>query len=400
MLNPHLDEVPRSCWRFLEELLDPISPPADITPVRLHVGDPEHPIPEFLMEQMVEHQSGFGAYSPITGTPELRAAIHGWLHRRYTLPPGMLDPTTQVMPVAGLREAMFLIGVVIIPERKNNHIPLVAIPNPFYHSYVGAAVVLGAQPLLLPATHENNFLPDFSTLSAEQLSRLAAIYLCTPSNPQGTVASLDYLRDLIGLARRHDFVLLVDECYADIYVDAPPVGVLEACASCGGDTSNVLAFHSTSKRSNVPGLRSGFVAGDPELLAQFKTVRDYGGVAIPRPIQAASAALWNDDEHARLSRELYRPKFAVASEIFANRFGFYQPQGGMFLWLRVNDCVEATRRLWADAGVRVLPGKFMSAQDGSGKLPGQGYIRVALVPDLETTTGALERMALVLDDMQ
>ena len=399
MLNPHLREVPRSCWRFLEALLDPLTPPANVDPVRLHMGDPEHPIPAFLIEQIVEHQSGFGAYAPVIGTPDLREAIHGWLNRRYTLPEGMLDVSTQVMPVAGLREAMFLIGVVVIPEKKNDRTPLVAIPNPFYHAYVGAAVVLGAQPLLLPALRENNFLPDFTSLPEESLARLAAVYLCTPSNPQGTVASLDYLRQLIGLARRHDFVLLVDECYADIYVDEPPVGVLEACASLGGDTEQVLAFHSTSKRSNVPGLRSGFVAGDPELLAQFKTVRDYGGVAIPRPVQAASAALWNDDEHARISRELYRPKFAAAGKAFGNRFGFYQPQGGMFLWLDVKDCVEATQRLWSRAGVRVMAGKFMSAKDPDGHFPGEGFIRAALVPDLETTTAALERMADVLDDM-
>ncbi len=399
MLNPHLGEVPRSCWRLLEALLDPVSPPADIEPVRLHVGDPEHPIPAFMMEQIVEHQSGFGAYAPITGTPVLREAIHGWLVRRYTLPEGMLDVSAHVMPVAGLREAMFLIGVVVVPERKNGHKPLVAIPNPFYHAYFGAAVVLGAEPLLLPAIRQNNFLPDFASLPQESLSRLAAVYLCTPSNPHGTVASLDYLRELIQLARHHDFVLLVDECYADIYVDEPPPGILQACASMGGDTTRVLSFHSTSKRSNVPGLRSGCVAGDPDLLAQFKTVRDYGGVAIPRPVQAASAALWNDDEHARISRELYHPKFEAAARIFGNRFGFYQPQGGMFLWLDVNDCVEATRRLWAEAGVRVLAGNFMSAEDANGDFPGAGYIRVALVPDLETTTAALERMAKVLDDM-
>ena len=182
-------------------------------------------------------------------------------------------------------------------------------------------------------------------------------------------------------------------------MDEPPVGVLEACASLGGDTRNVLAFHSASKRSNVPGLRSGFVAGDSTLLAQFKTVRDYGGVAIPRPVQVASAALWNDDEHARISRELYRPKFDAAARIFGNRFGFYRPQGGMFLWLSVNDCVVATRRLWAEAGVRVMAGKFMSEKDSDGKFPGQGYIRIALVPDLETTTEALERMERVLKDM-
>ena len=194
-------------------------------------------------------------------------------------------------------------------------------------------------------------------------------------------------------------MLLVDECYADIYVGEPPVGVLEACARFGGDTSKVLAFHSTSKRTNVPGLRSGFVAGDPDLLAQFKTVRDYGGVTVPRPVQAASAALRNDDEHGRISRELYRRKLEAAARISGNRFGFYQPQGGVFLWLHVNDCVEATRRLWVEAGVRVMAGSFISAEDPNGSYPGEGYIRVALVPDLKTTTIALERMAVVLDDM-
>ena len=399
MLNPHLGEVPKSCWRFLEALLDPITPPTNLKPVRLHLGDPEHPVAPMVMEKILEHQAGFGAYAPITGTPALRAAIRGWLLRRYSLPDEMLDVNRHVMPVAGLREAMFLIGVVVIPEKKNSNSPLIAIPNPFYHAYVGAAVVLGADPLLLPAVREHNFLPDFDVLSEETLSRIVAVYLCTPSNPHGTVASLNYMRRLVRLAREHDFVLLVDECYADIYTGQAPPGVLEACAELGGDTKNVLAFHSTSKRSNVPGLRSGFVAGDPDLLANFKTVRDYGGVAIPRPVQAASTALWNDDEHARISRELYRPKFEAAERLFGNRFGFYQPQGGMFLWLEVGDCEEAAQCLWQRAGVRVLPGKYMSVPDEDGNHPGAGYIRIALVPDLETTIMALERAIGVLEDM-
>ncbi len=396
MLNPQLATVPESCWHKLDRLLADIEPPTGLEPIRLSVGDPEHPVPEFMIDEVLKHQAEFRHYAPIFGTPALRDAVVNWLGRRYSLPGGMLESEYHVLPVAGLREAMFLIAVVVTPSEKNGERPAIAIPNPFYHSYLGAAIAFGAQPLLLPAVRENNFLPDFLSLDGATLSRLAAVYLCTPSNPHGTVADLAYLTGLIRLAREFDFVLLVDECYADIYVDAPPLGVLQACAALGGDARNVLAFHSLSKRSNVPGLRSGFVAGDPELLKAFRALRDYGGVAVPLPVQAASAALWNDDEHARVSRELYAPKFDLAGRIFGNRCGFYRPDGGMFLWLEVGDCVAAARRLWGDAAIRVMPGRYMSHDAGDGSYPGAGYIRVALVPDLQTTREALERMSQVL----
>lgn len=396
MLNPQLAKVPPSCWRMFESLLADIEPPDKLVPINLSVGDPTHPVPEFMLQTLVEAQEGFRSYSPVVGTPKLREAIVAWLGRRYGLPDGMVERDRHVLPVAGLRESMFLIALVVLPRQKHGRQPAIAIPNPFYHSYLGAAAALGADPVLLPAVRENNFLPDFDGLSEEALARLAAVYLCTPSNPQGTAADIDYLCHLIGLARAFDFVLLVDECYADIYLDSPPLGVLEACSRLGGGLRNVLSFHSLSKRSNVPGLRSGFVAGDADLLSQFKSVRDYGGVAVPLPVQSASAALWNDDEHARVSRELYIPKFDAAARILGNRFGFYKPAGGMFLWLEVGDCVAAARRLWADAAIRVMPGRFMSHDTGDGSFPGAGYIRVALVPDLATTTEALERMSEVL----
>ena len=400
MLNPNLLRVPESCWRKLERLLGSLSPPEGIEPIQFHVGDPEHPIPAFMLEAINEHQAGFGAYAPITGTPTLRAAIKGWLERRYGLPSDMLSDNERLLPVAGLREAMYLIGVVVVPRQKAGAKPIVAIPDPFYHAYVGAAASLGAEPLLLPATAANGFLPDFAALPTATLERLAAVYLCTPANPQGVAADADYLRRQIEAAREHDFALLVDECYADIYVGKPPTGILEVAASMGGDFRNVLAFHSLSKRSNVPGLRSGFVAGDATLLREFKKVRDYGGVAMPLPVQAASAALWNDDAHADASRQLYGPKFEAAAQIFGNRFGFYKPDGGMFLWLNVGDCETAARELWTRAGVRVMPGKYMSEPSVDGSYPGAGYLRVALVPDLETTTVGLERMEAVLSELQ
>jgi len=400
MLNPNLSRVPESCWRKLDRLLGHLAAPTDREPIKFQVGDPEHPIPDFMLEAINEHQSGFGAYSPITGTPALREAIAGWLGRRYTLPTDMLINDQHIMPVAGLREAMYLIGIVVIPRQKAGAQPIVAIPDPFYHSYVGGAASLGAQPLLLPAVAQNGFLPDFAALPSATLKRLAAVYLCTPANPQGVAADANYLRRQIEAARTHDFVLLVDECYADIYVAKAPTGILEVAAQMGGDVSNILAFHSLSKRSNVPGLRSGFVAGDAAILGEFKKVRDYGGVALPLPVQAASAALWNDDAHADTSRQLYAPKFEAAANIFGNRFGFYKPDGGMFLWLKVGDCENAAKELWTRAGVRVMPGKYMSEPTTDGSYPGAGYLRVALVPDLEKTSEGLRRMEAVLSELQ
>ena len=399
MLNPTLGKVPESCWRKLERLFADMGPPSHQSPIALHVGDPEHAVPSFMVDAIVEHQAGFRAYSPITGTPALREAICGWLQRRYGLPDGMVTGDGDVLPVAGLREAMFLIGVVVIPRQKSGAQPLVAIPDPFYHAYIGAATSLGAEPLLMPAVAENGYLPDFAGLPAKQLARLAAAYLCTPANPQGVAADHRYLKRQIQAARKHDFVLLVDECYADIYTGAAPMGVLEACTELGGSLDNVLAFHSLSKRSNVPGLRSGFAAGDARLLREFKTLRDSGGVAIPLPVQAASAALWNDDQHADESRRLYVPKFDAAAEIFGNRFGFYKPDGGMFLWLKVGDCEHAARELWGREGVKVMPGRYMSSRQPDGDEPGAGYLRVALVPDLETTIEALQRMERVLSSL-
>jgi len=269
-------------------------------------------------------------------------------------------------------------------------------PNPFYQVYLGAAVMSGADPILVPATKHSNFLPDFTEIGSEILDRTALAYLCSPANPQGSVASLEDLTAAIELARAHDFVLVSDECYSEIYSQDPPPGLLQACSALGGDLTNVLVFNSLSKRSSTPGIRAGFVAGDPELIEKFRRLRAHAGAVQPLPIMAAATALWQDETHVEANRTLYREKFESAADIFGTRFSFSKPAGGFFLWLDVGDSENVTRRLWADAGVKVLPGSFLSRPGPDGTSPGDSYIRVALVHDTETTTAALARMFEIL----
>jgi N-succinyldiaminopimelate aminotransferase len=308
----------------------------------------------------------------------------------------MIDADKNLLPVAGSREGLFMIALSAVPEWAGGKRPAVLIPNPFYHVYAGAAAVAGAEPIFMPADTDTGFLPDIDRLTPSMLERTALAYVCSPANPQGAVASLDYLRRWIDLARRHDFVVAFDECYAEIYDRAAPVGGLEACARLGGDLHNVIVFHSLSKRSGVPGLRSGFVAGDARLIQRNAQLINYGGVAAPYPIFAASTALWRDEAHVEEGRRRYRANFEAAAEILGEQFGFVRPAGGFFLWLDVGDGETAARRLWTEAGIRVLPGAYMGRPDEDGINPGQRYIRVALVYDKETTAAGLRRMQEVL----
>jgi aspartate/methionine/tyrosine aminotransferase len=266
-------------------------------------------------------------------------------------------------------------------------------PHPFYQVYSAAPATAGAEAVHLPALPENDFLPDVAGLAPDLLDRTALVYLCSPANPQGTVASIAYWQRLIVLARRHDFALVADECYADIYDRAPPPGVLEAAAALGDGFANVLAVHSLSKRSNAPGLRSGFVAGDPELLARFKRFRSYTCTILSRPVLAASEALWRDDAHVVENRRRYRHKLDMAEQIIGDRAGFYRPPGGFFLWLDVGDGEAMARRLWTEAGVRVLPGAYLGHDPPGQRNPGAAHIRLALVHDEPTTREALTRLA-------
>jgi N-succinyldiaminopimelate aminotransferase len=286
---------------------------------------------------------------------------------------------------------------VVVPERKAGATPAVVMPNPFYNVYLGAAVIARAEPVLLSVSAATGHLPALDELRPEVLARTAAFYLCSPSNPQGAAADLAYLQRLIALARRHDFVLIVDECYAEIYTRAAPVGALEAAIGLDGRLDNVVVFHSLSKRSSAAGLRSGFVAGDPDVLAAFARLRSYGAAVQPLPIVAAATALWQDEQHVVANRALYRAKFDLADHCLAGRFDYVRPDGGFFLWLDVGDGEAVTRRLWAEAAIKVLPGAYLGRADASGHNPGARAIRVAMVHDLETTKAALsglvERLA-------
>lgn len=401
MFNPRLTETLTDFpFARLNALIAPIAPPANLSMINLSVGEPQGAMPAFARKIVAEEVDGWNRYPPNQGTPELNQAIVGWLGRRYRLPAGLLDPARHVLPTAGSKEGVYIISTVAAPQVKAGGKPVVALPNPFYQAYLGGAVLSGAEPLLVNAGADNGFLPDYLSLDRETWDRMAVVYLCSPANPQGAIASLDYLQKLLAKCREHDTVLAVDECYAEIYTGDAPPGALQAAlamdATGGKDPfRNLAVFHSLSKRSNAAGLRSGFVAGDPRLVAMMLRWRTYGGPQIPIAVQKASAALWREETHPVATREWYARNFRVASQILHNRFGYYTPGGGFFLWLDVGDGEEATRKLWAEAHVKVLPGGYVCRETGGVNLA-QRYIRVALVHDEKTTREGLTRLAAVL----
>ncbi len=393
MLNPRLDLLTDYPFKRLAALLDG---PAGAEPLAMSIGEPQSHPPSFVSDILLREATGWGKYPPMAGTPDFRAAVASWLCWRFQVPADALDPDSQILPLAGTREGLYQIAQVVIDATKGGKPPVVLLPNPFYQVYAGAALLAGAEPVFVPATAETGFLPDFASLPADVLDRAALAYLCTPANPQGAVASLEQLKAAVTLARRHDFVLAVDECYSEIYDAERPAGALQACLALGGGFDNVVIFHSLSKRSSAPGLRSGFAAGDKTIMTAFARMRAYGGAAVPLPILAASTALWRDEEHVEANRGAYRSKIDLAQSILGDNLGFYRPQGGFFLWLNVGDGEQAAKRLWTEAGIRVLPGAYLARPDANGINPGSSYIRVALVHDLTTTERALTRLAQVL----
>lgn len=396
MLNPALATLSDYPFDRLRTLLDGIAPPPGLTPMVLSVGEPRHAPPALVADAIAGAAGEWGRYPPIDGTPAFREAVAGWLTGRFALPSGWLDLDRHVLPVAGTREALFLIALATVPRRIGGSRPAVLMPNPFYQVYYAAAVLAGAEPVLLPAGAETGFLPDLGAIDPAILGRTALFYLCSPANPQGAAASPAYLEHAVRLAWRHGFTLAVDECYSEIYADAPPAGVLAAAAALGAGPEGVLAFHSLSKRSSVPGLRSGFVAGDPAVIAAFRRLRAFGGASLPGPVLAASTALWRDEAHVEASRALYRAKFDLAERVLAGRFGFSRPAGGFFLWLDVGCGEDAARRLWAEAGLRALPGAYLARAPAGSANPGARYLRLALIEDLSATEEALRRLCAVL----
>ncbi|MGI9389213.1 MAG: aminotransferase class I/II-fold pyridoxal phosphate-dependent enzyme, partial [Boseongicola sp.] len=313
-------------------------------------------------------------YPPNEGTPELLHAISDWLRRRYSVE----VPPAQIMTLNGTREGLFNAALALCPDSKNGNSAIVLTPNPFYQVYALGALAVGAEPVYVPATHETGFLPDFASLPHGILERTAIAYVCSPSNPQGAVADREYWVELLDLAQRYDFHIFADECYSEIWRREAPVGALQIAKEVGADPERVLIFHSLSKRSNLPGLRSGFVAGGPESISRIRQLRTYAGAPLPLPLQRAAEAAWQDEAHVEDSRARYQGKYDIADEVFAGVDDCAAPDAGFFLWLPVDDGETAALRLWRETGVRVLPGGFL-ARDADGTNPGQGYIRVAMV---------------------
>ncbi len=377
--------LPDYAFPRLRKLLD-VHPPGG-EPIAMTIGEPRHPMPDFVGPILAANLAGFGVYPPNDGTPDLLAAIAAWIARRYAVS----IPEDNLMVLNGTREGLFNAAIALCPETKNGKKPVILMPNPFYQVYAVAALAVGAEPVYVPATAATGHLPDYGSLPTDVLDRVALAYICSPANPQGAVASKDYLADLLALAEKHDFAILADECYAEIWRDAPPPGLLQVAAAEGADPERAVVFHSLSKRSNLPGLRSGFVAAGPQSMLRLRQLRSFAGAPLPLPLQKVAQACWEDEAHVIASRDLYQAKFAQADQIFAGLQGYQAPDGGFFLWLPVEDGEAATMKLWRETGVRVLPGAYLS-RDAGGQNPGKGYIRVALVAPAEETSRGLTQL--------
>ena len=375
--------LPDYAFPRLRKLLDAHAPGGD--PIAMTIGEPRHAMPEFVGRILAENLSGFGVYPPNDGTAELLAAISSWISRRY----GVQVADDRLMVLNGTREGLFNALIALCPETKSGKTPAVLIPNPFYQVYAVAALAINAEPVYVPATAATGFLPDYGSLPPSVLDRVAVAYICSPSNPQGAVASRDYLADLLALAEKHDFTVFADECYSEIWRATPPPGILEVAHATGANPERVFSFHSLSKRSNLPGLRSGFVAGGEAGIARIRKLRSFAGAPLPLPIQRVSERAWADQGHVAANLLLYQEKFRAADEIFSGLQGFACPEGGFFLWLPVEDGEAAALKAWTATGVRVLPGAYLS-RDTAGGNPGKGYIRVALVaPKQEMQRGLI-----------
>jgi aspartate/methionine/tyrosine aminotransferase len=384
----------RSPFVRLTELIAGIAPGKSA--INLSVGEPQHPIPSFVGPALAAHLNDFGRYPANKGIEPFRQAVAAWLGRRYTLPRAV-DAESEVLVLNGTREGLFLAAIAAtrwVKPRAGK--PAVLIPNPFYAAYAAGSVAADCEPVYLPATRASGFLPDLDALDEALLKRTVACYLASPSNPQGAVASRGYLEKLSGLARRFGFLIFADECYCEIYSEHAPAGMLEAA---GGDFANVVVFHSLSKRSNLPGLRVGFAAGDRRFLAAYLELRNVAAPQVPTPMQHVAIAAYGDEAHVEENRRLYSAKFDLADEIVGARYGYQRPDGGFFLWLDVSKfggSETVTKRLWAEAGVRVVPGRYLAREQADGSNPGADYIRVAMVQDKAATAEALHRLVAVL----
>jgi len=389
-MNHDLELLQPYPFERLRLLFEGITPSAVGTHISLGIGEPRHPAPGFLMDELVRKLDLLARYPSTRGIVELRSTIANWLENRFALTP--VDPETQVLPVAGTREALFAIAQAVVDRSSK---PMVLSPNPFYQIYEGAALLAGCQPEFLDCNADTGFLPDFDAVSTQQWQQCQLLYICNPGNPTGAVIPLATLTRLVELAQEHDFVIASDECYSEIYPDetAPPPGLLQAALAAGfGDYSNCVVFHSLSKRSNLPGLRSGFVAGDAKLLERFLLYRTYQGCALPLPHQWASVAAWSEETHVAANRQLYRQKFDAVLNILEPVLEVQRPQAGFYLWPHTGGSdTEFAAELYRQQNLTVLPGSYLGRDVGKGN-PGAGYVRLALVAELAECLEAARRI--------
>jgi len=401
-MNPNLDRLHPYPFEKLAELKAGAEPPTDRAHIPLSIGEPRHAPPAIVLDTLREALPEIARYPATKGEPALREAMAGWLTRRFKLDEGMLDPEANVLPVAGTREALFAIAQAAVDRDGGDEPPVVLMPNPFYQIYEGAALLAGAEPYYVPTLPENGFLPDFEAIPEAVWERAQLLYVCSPGNPSGAVIDAPRYTRLLDQARRHGVVVAADECYSEIYFDEeqPPTGLLEVAASHDNEDPfrNVIVFHSLSKRSNLPGLRSGLVAGDAAILKRFLRYRTYQGCALPLPTQQASITAWNDEAHVRANRAFYREKFDAVLEILEPVAGIEvrRPDAGFYLWAGVEGDERAfARQLFAEQNITVLPGRFLS-RETDGVNPGAGFVRMALVAELDDCVEAAERIRAML----
>jgi N-succinyldiaminopimelate aminotransferase len=390
-MNPDLQRLQPYPFERLRQLFAGITPPAHLAPINLSIGEPKHPTPPFILDALARALPGIASYPLTAGQPELREAIAAWARARYGLK--SLDPATQVLPVAGSREALFAFAQTVVDRSRD---ALVVAPNPFYQIYEGATLLAGARPVFLPTTAANGYRMEFDRLAPGQWAKVQLVYVCTPGNPTGRVMTLPEWKTLFELSDRHGFVIASDECYSEIYFEEgqAPLGSLQAAALLGRDHyDRLVMFSSLSKRSNVPGLRSGFVAGDAAVLKQFLLYRTYHGTALSPAVQTASVAAWRDEAHVVENRRLYAEKFAQATPVIQRRLTCERPDAAFYLWAATPiDDTEYARRLFAEQHVTVLPGSYLS-RDVGGANPGAGYVRIALVASPAEVAEAAARIA-------
>ena len=377
-------------------------PAGHAKPIELTIGEPREAMPEFVVAKLNEAAPLYGKYPPIRGSDELKAAISAWLSRRYKIPGGV-DPASEILALNGSREGLFYACMPAVGRKQlaPGIRPAILMCNPYYSAYLGGALGVGAEPVFLNAKRETGFLPDLDELAADEalLARTCALFICSPANPQGAVAERIYIHKALRLARDYDFMVFLDECYSEIFTGQPPEGGLQVAATTPERFKNLVVFNSLSKRSNLPGMRSGFCAGDAAFIESFAEIRNMCAPQVPGPVQHASAAAWSDEVHVERARAAYREKFAIADEVLAGRYGYSRPAGGFCLWLDMSQyggASDAAVTLWKHKGVKVIPGSFLAQTGRDGTNPGASYVRLALVQDPATIRQALERMVEVL----